>query len=734
MLELRRAGGGGGADLSFLRQGAAASAGRGAARQVRDARIRALVRRARGPRRALPRARAQAASRPVRPRDGAGAQVLARADHAAQRCLQDPERPGAPRGTPSAAAGDRGRSKDVAGVSRADHGGPREVARGEDVRAAARGVGGGRAREARPDSARGPAPGRKRRRSVPRRGAAGADALLRALPRRGRGPLGGALMALFQISEPGESHAKEACTTGAVGIDLGTTNSLIAIVLGDGKPQALAIDEGSTLLPSVVHYGEGGGPGSVVVGRAARRLAAEHPRDTIVSVKRFMGRSSADPETRRLSPYRFAEGASGVVRFVVDGGRVVNPVEVSAEVLRALRNRAEDRLGIKIQQAVITVPAYFDDAQRQATKEAGRLAGLGRVVTRGDLEKAIRPLIEKTGVSVRRALKDIGGAKLDGVILVGGSTRVPAVRRYVRELFGLEPLADIDPDEVVALGAAVQADLLTSESPQHDVLLLDVTPLSLGLETIGGLVEKLILRNTTIPASATQEFTTFADGQTGMDIHVLQGERELVQDNRSLAKFTLAGVPPLPAGLARVAVTFQVDADGILSVTAREQLTGVSQTITVKPSHGLTDEEIERMLLASIEHAEEDVQARLLIDNRVEAQRILKATEKQLESNGDLLSAEEGQQIEAQMAAVRTAAEGKDHDAIHAQIEKLDQVSADFAKRVMDRGIERALKGHSVAEFDQGELSPHARKAYAALEAEETASPAEPGRAEHPVD
>ena len=650
-------------------------------------------------------------------------------------------------------------------------------------------------------------------------------------------------MALFQISEPGESRAKQACTTGAVGIDLGTTNSLIAIVLADGKPHALAVDEGSTLLPSVVHYGAGGGPGSVVIGRPARRLAAEFPRDTIASVKRFMGRSSADPETRRLSPYRFAEGDSGVVRFVVAGGRVVNPVEVSAEVLRALRTRAEERLGIKINQAVITVPAYFDDAQRQATKEAGRLAGLevlrllneptaaalaygldkrsqgtfavydlgggtfdisilqlhegvfevkavggdsalggddfdralaeillggqdrtphkvreaidaarqakedltrvdvtdamGGRINRGQLEAAIRPLIEKTGGPVRRALKDAGvpgGKGLDGVILVGGSTRVPAVRSYVRELFGLEPLADIDPDEVVALGAAVQADLLTSESPQHDVLLLDVTPLSLGLETMGGLVEKLILRNTTIPASATQEFTTFADGQTGMDIHVLQGERELVQDNRSLAKFTLAGVPPLPAGLARVAVTFQVDADGILSVTAREQLTGVSQTITVKPSHGLTDEEIERRLLASIEHAEEDVQARLLIDNRVEAQRILKATEKQLESNGDLLSAEERQQIEAQMAAVRTAAEGKDHNAIHAQIEKLDQVSADFAKRVMDRGIERALKGHSVAEFDQGELSPHARKAYAALEAEEAASPAEPDRAEHPVD
>jgi molecular chaperone HscA len=635
------------------------------------------------------------------------------------------------------------------------------------------------------------------------------------------------MAALFQISEPGESHAKEACTTGAVGIDLGTTNSLIAIVLGDGKPHALAIDEGSTLLPSVVHYGEGGGPGSVVVGRGARRLAADFPRDTIVSVKRFMGRSSADPETRRLSPYRFAEGESGVVRFVVDGGRVVNPVEVSAEVLRALRTRAEERLGIKVHQAVITVPAYFDDAQRQATKEAGRLAGLevlrllneptaaalaygldkrsegmfavydlgggtfdisvlqlqrgvfevkavggdsalggddfdrvlaeillqghertprkvregidaarqakedltrvegtqalGKRVTRAQLDAAIRTLIEKTGAPSRRALRDAGvpeGKGLDGVILVGGSTRVPAVRRYVRELFGMEPLADIDPDEVVALGAAVQADLLTSESPQHDVLLLDVTPLSLGLETMGGLVEKLILRNTTIPARASQEFTTFADGQTGMDIHVVQGERELVQDNRSLAKFTLSGIPPLPAGLARVAVTFQVDADGILSVTAREQLTGVSQTITVKPSHGLTDEEIERMLLASIEHAEQDVQARLLIDNRVEAQRILKAAEKQLESNGDLLTPEERQQIEAQMAAVRNSVQGIDHNAIHAGIEKLDQVTADFAKRVMDRGIERVLKGHSVGEFDQGELSPHAKKAYEALREE----------------
>jgi molecular chaperone HscA len=639
-------------------------------------------------------------------------------------------------------------------------------------------------------------------------------------------------MALFQIQEPGETRTKEACTTAAVGIDLGTTNSLVAIVrpdpqTGKGSPRALPVDEGSTLLPSVVSYGSGPTP---VVGRAARRLAPGAPRDTIVSVKRFMGKASADPETRRLSPYKFAEGESGTVRFEVKGRAAVTPVEVSAEILKALKIRAEEQLGMKVTQAVVTVPAYFDDAQRQATKEAGRVAGLevlrllneptaaalaygldkrsqgtfavydlgggtfdisilklvegvfevkavggdsalggddfdraiaqalledlhsgsdprlvreaidaakaakesltrtdrvgvelaGRklVLTRSEMERVIRPLIERTGPPSRRALKDASvtnGKGLDGVILVGGSTRVPAVRAYVRELFGMEPLADIDPDEVVALGAAVQADLLTAETPQHDVLLLDVAPLSLGLETMGGLAEKLILRNTTIPTSATQEFTTFADGQTGMDIHVVQGERELVQDNRSLARFRLSGIPPLPAGLARVAVTFQVDADGILSVTAREQLTGVSQGITVKPSAGLTDEEIERMLMASIEHAEEDVQARLLIDARVEAQRILKAAEQQIENNGDLLAPEERRDIESAMQALRDTMQGKDHRAVQDAIQRLDHVSAEFAKRVMDRGIERALKGHSAAEFETGELSPHAQKAYSAL-------------------
>ncbi len=626
-------------------------------------------------------------------------------------------------------------------------------------------------------------------------------------------------MSLMQIHDPSGAARP-------IGIDLGTTNSLVAYVPLIGEPVCVLDCDVDALVPSVVAYRE---DGAVVVGKEARRMAADRPEDTIVSVKRFMGRGADDAETRRLGPYRFATSEGPVVKFAVAGERVVTPVEVSAEILRQLKRLAEDALG-EVGGAVITVPAYFDDAQRQATKDAGKLAGLdvlrllneptaaalayglsskqngtfavydlgggtfdvtvlvldhgvfqvrstggdsqlggddmdrvlaerillamagggsrpasaSRVrvaldsaraikhalterdeveaeievprasdvveaqritfrVTRAEFEAWVKPLVERTGVACRRALRDAGlqASQLDGVILVGGSTRVPCVREYVATLFGREPLTSIDPEQVVAIGAAIQADLLAGQGPSDDVLLLDVLPLSLGVEAMGGVVEKILPRNTAIPASAAQTFTTYADNQTGFSLHVVQGERELAEDCRSLARFTLKGIPPMPAGLARLTVRFDVDADGILKVSAHEETTGVTQEVEVKPSYGLADSEIEQMLLDAYDHAETDVGARSLREARVEADRIAQATQSALATDAALLEAGEGAAIEAALVRLLEATRGNAHRVIHERIEELDHVSKPFAGRRMDRSIARALAGRNLSEVER---------------------------------
>ena len=617
-------------------------------------------------------------------------------------------------------------------------------------------------------------------------------------------------MALLQIAEPGRSAAPHQHKL-AVGIDLGTTNSLVATVR-NGQAEILTDEQQRPLVPSIVHFGSNQ---QITVGYEAGALASQDPKNTVISVKRLIGRSLADVKARYPNlPYEFAQTENGLPLLKTEQGEM-SPIEVSAKILQKLTALSEQRLCGQLSGVVITVPAYFDDAQRQSTKDAAKLAGLNVLrllneptaaaiaygldsgqegviavydlgggtfdvsilrlsrgvfevlatggdtalggddfdhllagwiveqtgvqpqneqqkrhllelaiqtkialtdqltttidyqnhqlkVSRTQFNDLIQPLVKRSLMACRRELKaaSITAEEVREVVMVGGSTRVPYVREQVGEFFQRNPLTTIDPDKVVAIGAAIQADILAGNKPDAEMLLLDVIPLSLGIETMGGLVEKIIPRNTTIPVSRAQEFTTFKDGQTAMSVHIVQGERELVDDCRSLARFTLRGIPPMAAGAAHVRVTYQVDADGLLNVTAMEKSTGVQSSIQVKPSYGLTDDEIMQMLKASMDNAKGDIQARLLAEQRVEARRVIESVYSALENDQSLLNDDELSAVKNALISLEQLAIQEDSMAIKQGIKALDQATQEFAARRMDKSIRVALAGQNIKDIE----------------------------------